>query len=326
MRKALLVGINEYPVGNELYGCIEDINNVKNALERNGDYSPNFDVKILPNVRTSNELMNSIEELFKGDEEMALFYFSGHGFVNSVGAEIVTPEELANCGSYYKGIQMADIMEAVNKSKVRNKIIILDCCHSGNMGKYNPKGSSSELESGVSILTACRDDESAMEMGGHGIFTELLCEALNGGAADFCGNITIGGIYAYIDRSFGAWMQRPVFKTNVTEFAPLKKVLPQVGPETIRELTKLFESYDNVFKLDPSYEDTNIPSIEHKVIRPYATEANVKKFKVLQKLQSIGFVRPVGASFMYFAAMESKSCELTPIGKYYWRLVKDGRI
>jgi hypothetical protein len=47
---------------------------------------------------------------------------------------------------------------------------------------------------------------------------------------------------------------------------------------------------------------------------------------VLQKLQSIGFVKPVDEEFMYFAAMKSKTCILTELGKYYWRLVKDGRI
>ncbi len=32
MKKALLIGINDYPEGNELTGCIEDINSVKAAL------------------------------------------------------------------------------------------------------------------------------------------------------------------------------------------------------------------------------------------------------------------------------------------------------
>ena len=35
MKKALLIGINDYPAGNELTGCIEDINNVKTAININ---------------------------------------------------------------------------------------------------------------------------------------------------------------------------------------------------------------------------------------------------------------------------------------------------
>ena len=42
MKKALLIGINDYPAGNELTGCIEDINNVKAVIERHGGYSKTF--------------------------------------------------------------------------------------------------------------------------------------------------------------------------------------------------------------------------------------------------------------------------------------------
>ena len=326
MKKALLIGINDYPLGNKLTGCIEDINNVKSALERNGDGTLNFSIKTMPNVRTSSEVMEAINQLFAGDDDTSLLYFSGHGYANEVGAEIVMPQNIETQGQYYTGIQMSTIMSVVNRSHVHNKVIILDCCHSGNMGKYNLQDAGSILNTGVSILTACRDDEVAMEMGGHGLFTELLCAGLNGGASDFCGNITIGGVYAYIDRSFGPWDQRPVFKTNVTEFAPLRKVDPQVPLSVIRELTDLFANPNDRFDLDPSFEDTNNPTIPHEYVKPYTVESNVRKFKSLQKLQSIGFVKPIDEEFMYYAAMNSKGCALTELGKYYWRLVRDGRI
>lgn len=326
MKKALLIGINDYPGANKLNGCIEDINQVKNAIERNGDDSPNFDVRMLPDVQTSAEVMGAIEQLFSGNGDAALLYFSGHGYVNTTGAEIVMPHDISTGTQYYSGIQMSSIMNVVNKSPIRNKIIILDCCHSGNMGRYNLQDSGSVLNSGVSILTACREDETAMEAGGHGLFTEMLCMALNGGASDFCGNITMGGVYAYIDRSFGPWDQRPVFKTNVTEFAPIRKVEPQVPLYVIRELTKLFVDPTEDLPLDPSFEDTNNPDIEHKWVEPYANKDNVRKFKLLQKLQSIGFVKPVDEQFMYFAAMNSKACRLTELGRYYWRLVYDNKI
>lgn len=326
MKKALLIGINDYPAGNELTGCIEDINNVKAVIERHGDGTPNFGVRMMPNVRTSGEVMMAIDQLFAGDGETALLYFSGHGYMNSTGAEIVMPQDIETPGQYYTGIQMSTIMNIVNKSKIRNKIVILDCCHSGNMGKYQLEDAGSVLNTGVSILTACREDEVAMEAGGHGLFTELLCTALNGGASDYCGNITIGGVYAYIDRSFGPWDQRPVFKTNVTEFAPLRKVNPHVPVHVIRELTTLFDGQNCILPLDPSFEDTNDPSIKHNYVVPYANANNVKRFKSLQKLQSIGFVEPVNEEYMYFAAMHSTGCKLTELGKYYWRLVNEGRI
>lgn len=325
-KKALLIGINDYPDPYKLSGCVEDINCLRLAIEKNGDGSPNFDIRLMPNVQCSGDAMEAIQELFEDDPDVALFYFSGHGYVNTSGAEIVFPNDLRDERNYYNGLQMSNIMNIVNDSRARNKIVILDCCHSGNIGKYNLQSDTSHLNSGVSILTACREDEYAQEIGGHGVFTELLCDALAGGASDFCGNITVGGVYAYIDRSLGAWQQRPVFKTNVVEFVPLKNVVPPVSTTTIRELIELFPNPEDEMPLDPSFEDTNNPSITHKIVEPYADEQNVRKFKVLQKLQSIGFVKPIGCEYMYFAAMERKSCRLTALGKYYWRLVKNGRI
>ncbi len=326
MKKALLIGINKYPAGNELHGCIEDINCLEQAITRNGDGTLNFQVKKMPDVQSSGEVMDRICELFNGNSDIALLYFSGHGYVNETGAEIVTPDDVRDDRQYYKGLQMKDIMEVVNKSRVRNKIIIFDCCHAGNMGKYSISDTGSELTTGVSMLLACREDEYAEEMGGHGLFTELLCNALQGGAADPTGFVTMGGIYAYIDRSFGAWGQRPVFKTNVTEFAPVKTVTPEVSLDEIKKITDLFAGVNDVFALDPSFEFTNDPKEDHKLVEPYACDENVAKFKTLQKLHSIGLVNPIGTPHMYFAAMESKSCRLTELGKYYWRLVKKDKI
>ena len=326
MRRALLIGINNYPGTLRLGGCIEDIHCLKDAIERHGNGEKNFGVKLLEDVQTSGEILENIIELFHDDADVALLYFSGHGYVGATGAEIVTPQDVLNSGSYYKGIQMNDIMKIVHKSKVKNKIIILDCCHSGQIGKFDITDTTSVLGEGISILTACREDESAMEAGGHGLFTELLCSALQGGAADFNGNITIGSIYAYIDRSFGEWEQRPVFKTNVSAFVSLKKVEPKVPLSIFRELPNLFSSQDEIHSLDPSYEYTNCPEEQHKLVKPYANKDNVNKFKQLQQLQSIGLVEPVEEQYMYFAAMNSTGCRLTPLGKHYWRLVKNDNI
>lgn len=325
MKKALLIGVNEYPNGNELFGCVEDINCVNEVIAQNGDGSPNFSVKLLANIKRGKDAMKEIKNLFHGDGECALLYFSGHGYLNDVGGEIVFPDGIES-DSYYTGIKMNDILKQAEKSKIRNKVIILDCCHSGAVGNYETQSESCHIGSGISILTACREDEYAMECGGHGLFTEQLCNALRGGAADFCGNITIGGIYAYIDRTFGPWRQRPTFKTNVTEFSPLKKVEPKVPLYIIRKLVDFFPSPSAIHSLDPSYEFTNTPKVSHEIIEPYADPENVETFKMLQKLQSIGFVEPIGSEHMYFAAMRSQGCKMTSLGQHYWKLVNDKQI
>ncbi|MBF4354509.1 caspase family protein, partial [Vibrio anguillarum] len=44
MKKALIIGINDYP-NSPLGGCVNDANTLATVLESNGDGSPNFSVR-----------------------------------------------------------------------------------------------------------------------------------------------------------------------------------------------------------------------------------------------------------------------------------------
>lgn len=325
MRRALLIGIDHYQAPNTLNGCLADVRALRQELEFNGDGSRNFEIEEMLDTMTSREAMGQIETLFASNLDIALLYFSGHGYNNSTGSEIVFPDDAVSSG-YYKGLQMRSIMDIVNKSQIKNKIIILDCCHAGNFGRYSIDIDNSDLRPGVSILSACKGDESAVAQGGHSIFTEALCMALRGAAADYLGNITVGSLYAYIDRFFTASEQRPVFKTNATEFVPIKKIQPKVPHDVIREIKTLFPNINSDYPLDPSYEESNTPVRQQQVIAPHADPAHVAIMKKLQMMVSIGFVEPVDTEHMYYAAIESKACRLTEQGKYYWRLVDKGQV
>lgn len=324
-KKALVVGIDDYSVV-PLQGCVNDAEDIAALLSRNDDESLNFTVQ----KKTSkthqirkNSLKEWISECFSGDDETALFYFSGHGHIDDTGGYIVTPDYVPR----NMGVSMQEILAFANTSKCQNRIIILDCCHSGSVGAISTVGQQTAvINEGVTILTASKYDQTAAEINGHGVFTQLLSEALKGGAADIMGNVSPGSIYAFIDRALGPWEQRPIFKTNVKQFVSLRRATPPIDIAIVRRLTRYFKEPTIKLPLDPSYEPTNNKKVEHKVIKPYAIEANTAVFKDLQMLESVGLVVPDGTPHMYYAAMESKSCKLTSVGQHYWRLVKEGRI
>lgn len=158
------------------------------------------------------------------------------------------------------------------------------------------------------------------------MFTELILNALRGSAADIKGDITPGSVYAYIDQALGSWYPRPVFKTNVDSFISLRTVQPGVPKEILRKLTNYFPEPKKEFDLNPSFEFTNSPEVNHEVAEPYAAAVNVAAFKDLQKYEGVGLVIPVGEEHMYFAAMKSKSCKLTSLGYHFWKLVKENKI
>lgn len=322
MRKALIVGIDNYP-DCPLRGCCNDADKVNELLSRHENGEKNFQTALVKNVKCKGELKRLIEECFNGNSATALFYFSGHGIVDSTGGYLVTPDY----SDYNYGVSLHEILTLANKSKCKNKIIILDSCYSGKMGNIDlTDQNTSIIGEGVTILTSSRSDETSTEENGHGLFTSLLLEALSGCAADLTGNVTPGGIYAYIDKALGVWGQRPVFKTNVTEFVSLRRVKPQVDISVIRKLCEYFQESETNLLLDPSFEPTNSPDAPHEVIEPYANQTNVKIFADLQALESVGIVVPVNEKHMYYAALHYGSCKLTALGKQYWRLVKKGII
>jgi Caspase domain len=325
MKKALIVGINNYPKKWKLTACRNDATVVHELLSRHGDKnsSQNFDAKLVVSIEKKDELFEQVLDLFATKCDTALFYFSGHGADNEFDYHLVTPD--------FKGLDigmpMNQLLSLVNKSPAKNKIVILDCCHAAGMGVTKPtSGMTVSLLPGVTILASSRANEPSIEKrNGHGVFTNLLIEALKGGAADLNGNITPGGIYAYIDKAMGPVKQRPVFKTNISEFVSLRKVKPQVEQNILQNITDLFPDPAKKFALNPSFEFTNHPKVKPLQLQPHAVDDNVAKFKQLQKLQSIGLVVPVGADHMYFAAMESKACKLTPLGQHYWKLINDSK-
>jgi uncharacterized caspase-like protein len=324
MRKALVVGINNYNGNCDLQGCINDADIVADLLSKHGNGNVNFDIKKYTDTATKGELRGYINDCFSGNADVALFYFSGHGYFDEYGCGyIITPDYNTNDW----GISMYDILTVINQSQCKNKIIILDCCHAGNMGNPPTTGENiTKINQGVTILTACEDTQTASEYDGQGVFTKLLSEALNGGAADITGNISPSGIYSYIDKALGAWEQRPVFKTNVTNFCSLRNVTPQVELQTIRKIKDYFVNSETELSLDPSFEYTNAPNVKHEVKEPYANADNVSIFKDLQLFEGVGLVVPCNEQHMYWAAMNSKSCKLTLLGKHYWRLVKNNKI
>jgi uncharacterized caspase-like protein len=315
MKKALVIGINDY--GDSiapLKYCINDANAMTTLLETNGDGSPNFEVVSKTDIKKKSELKASIKDLFSGNSDIALLYFSGHGHLNEFGGFILAPDSTKND----EGVSMDEILIMANKSETKNCIIILDCCYAGALGESPiASGKDVHFSEGITLLAACRSREPAVEVDEHGIFTGLLLDALQGGAANILGSITPGSIYAYVDQALGAWEQRPVFKTNITRFVVLREIAPSVPKEILRRLVVYFPHASDEFQLDPTYEFMNTE---------VAIAENVEKLKELQRMNRVGLLVPVDTTDMYFAAMESKSCKLTALGFHYWRLVKSKKI
>ena len=241
MRKALVIGIDSYDHVSPLHGCVNDSFAIKAMLDRHADGSVNFGVKHRSASNPADhigrdELRLAIQGLFSGDGEVSLLYFAGHGHIEATGGYLCT----SDVRSGNDGIPLAEILIMANLSKVQNRVIILDSCHSGVAGGNALQQNIAEIGDGVTILTASTAEQYANEENGSGVFTNLLVDALGGAAANLVGEVTPGGVYAHVDQSLGPWAQRPVFKTNVKRFVSLRKVQPLLELTELRRIAEFF--------------------------------------------------------------------------------------
>jgi len=315
VRRALIIGLDAYP-DYALHGCVNDAQRLTDVLSRHHSGRVNFQCETItaPSMTVTRPLLREkISELFKEHAEVAFLHFSGHGTVNGLGGYLVTPDHCP----YDVGIAMTEVLALANQSPVTDVFITLDCCHSGAFGVL-PAVSNDKvvLADGVSVITATRSGQEALEEGGGGVFTSLFVEALEGGAAGLLGEISAASIYAYIDNAMGAWDQRPLFKANVSRFIKLREAAPRLQPFLVQKLTVYFPLPAEPLDLSPEFE----PEAE-----PHDAEKEAQ-FHDFQKFRDAGLLEPVGAQSLYHTAIQSKACGLTTLGRYYWRLVNELKI
>ena len=101
--------------------------------------------------------------------------------------------------------------------------------------------------------------------------------------------------------------------------------MPKVEDATLRRLLQWFANAEEDYPLDPSYESEILPGTEDDY-PPEVREKNQAIFWQLQKLNRCALVEPVGEKHMYHAAMNSKSCRLTRLGRHYHLLAQKAHL
>src|SRR5437667_6731291 len=107
MRRALIVGVNDYP-GCPLKGCENDASRITKLLERHHNGTPNFECRCWLSSKekiTRKFLRRALQELFADPADAALFYFAGHG-VATRGGVLVT----VDYSEGDEGIPMEDVV------------------------------------------------------------------------------------------------------------------------------------------------------------------------------------------------------------------------
>lgn len=141
MKKALLVGINDYPGSqNDLQGCVNDITNVYDILVKYFGFASS-DIALLSNKRaTKKAILDGLKGLIAASTsgDTLVFHYSGHGSqvrdtegdeLKDGKDEIICPWDFDWDGTYIKDDDLAILFGDMKKGVQLE--VVLDSCHSG---------------------------------------------------------------------------------------------------------------------------------------------------------------------------------------------------
>lgn len=180
---ALLIG-----VGKDLPATINDATALRNLLiNPNIAAFPEGQVQLLTEKQVTRQgvldaLSKLKQQVGNNPDASVIISYAGHGDVDANGQYSLRTYDYIKRQSD-DPLWGDEFTEAVNAIPSKKKLVILDCCHAGGV-RGNKKNNHSTLikqlekGGGSAILAACKDDETAADLGTNGLFTKVLLQAL----------------------------------------------------------------------------------------------------------------------------------------------------
>ncbi|MBF2027603.1 MAG: caspase family protein [Oscillatoriales cyanobacterium C42_A2020_001] len=264
LRDALVVGISNYQYLPVLNAPAHDAEAIAHQLDSTGD----FRVTRLPEIIQSEKLRVGIKtpvtlaeleaalvKLFKpkGDTipHTALFYFSGHGLQKDAGIRegyLATSD--ANPSAHFYGLSLFWLRRLLQESPVRQRIILLDCCHSGEILNFLEADPGAKSGTDRLFMAASREYETAYESlnGQYSVFTQALLDGLDPRRLP-TGVVTNYALTDWVSNALKGESQQPLFENSGSEIvltrchnpltvlqtAPSQDVCPYRGLEPFEE-------------------------------------------------------------------------------------------
>lgn len=223
--KALLVGVCEYLTIKcpSLPMCKNDLFAMRKALVKGLNISPsNIHLSSETGIVTKNDFIASIYTVLKdiSENDTFIFYFSGHGGKNC----LVLSDGL---------IELQDLLNTIEQVQTKNKIAIIDSCHSGGFSLENvPTVDIDETVEhfagrGFAVLVSCGANQSSGfdEDNEISLYTSFVCDALTARFLIRKGKKSLEAIneaifhFAEVSNRKGKHnFQQPVFRSSIARY------------------------------------------------------------------------------------------------------------
>lgn len=270
-RDVLVVGINAYQYLPNLNASACDAESVANCLAQFGEAR----VLRLPEVIqaqkpvvshqasvTTRMLEDALIRLFKPSGKniphTAIFYFSGHGLQRQAGIRegyLATSDANPEAGNY--GLSLHWLRRLLEASPVQQRVVILDCCHSGELLNYLEADPGARDGTDRLFMAASREYEAAYEAltGGHSVFTQALLTGLNPRTVEG-GVVNSHRLTDRVNQRLKGELQQPLFESSGSEIiltrAPSPNLTVATAPtSTVEHLKQLCGNFCPFPGLEP---------------------------------------------------------------------------
>jgi hypothetical protein len=291
-RYALIIANNEYSDSNlaQLSAPGKDAEDLARVLQ-DKNIAGFDDVKVILN-HPESYVREAIDEFFdlKKPDDLLLLYFSGHGVRDEMGSLYLALKNTSRARLRATALRSDFIREAMDQSRSKRIVLILDCCNSGAFAQGTKAvtggsiGTASAFEGtgyGRIVLTASDSTQFAWEgdkiIGEtqNSLFTHFLVKGLEGDAdRDGDGRITVDELYDYTYEQIVACTPKQT---------PGKWSYKQQGEILLCQTTQ-------IEKIRPiSLSDELIQAIEDP--RPFVREAAIHQLEKVIKGKNLGLAR-----------------------------------
>jgi len=248
MKKALLIGINDYPgTFNDLMGCVNDVMNMQDLLVSLFGFTKENIVMITDRDATTINILKALEMLVHGATagDLLVFHYSGHGsqVPDTHGDEadkldeILCPYDLDWKSNVIRDDDLARIFDTLDPNV--HLEVFLDSCHSGTglrgldsayrkprfmpmpeemapaPGKTNQARTIKPVRAQV-LWSACKATQYAADahLNGKygGAFTTLFCECVRGAQGKLSRSALLKALRADLKKN--GFVQVPQLETS----------------------------------------------------------------------------------------------------------------
>ena len=177
--QALVIGIQDYELAQRLQGVLNDVESLREALERRGGYTVetvwnSADTDHAPALGDRSErecLQQRIADWLakRAETESVLLYFGGHGFRDGENHLYLATKDCDPKDPQPGGIPVAWLREQLIQCAARSKLLILDTCHAGSARSPSAQNAvtAKELQDffqqtqGLVTLASCSGDQQS---------------------------------------------------------------------------------------------------------------------------------------------------------------------